>query len=578
MLKIKVKNQQQELTFEHLQGPLLLGRAPQGEGPSFVLMDPTTSRKQLIVESVAPGRVRLKNLGGPITIDGHGGLEKQAKVTLPLPVHLNFGQTQLGIFAVKVVESRLSTIMRPAQTKSLHSVGRTPSPQQLAEWFETLFKVHRAAAGTRAFFDETARAIVELVGLDRGLVLLREDEQWAVQARFARGDRAADAYSKTVLAEVLAKKSTVFEKPASADAPQSLQMVDAYVASPLLDESERVIGVLFGSRDVRTQLPTEDQRLGGVSPLEAQVVQLLAAAASAGMMRAQKEREAAKLRLQFEQFFSPQLVEELQQNPRLLEAAERELTVLFADLRGFSRISERLGAEQTFRLVSEVMDMLTEQVMSEGGVIIDYYGDGMAAMWNVPKPQPDHALRACRAALAMQEKLGTLGQRWAQALGAPLRMGVGMHTGLAQVGNAGSRRRQKYGPRGHTVNLASRVEGATKHLGVPMLISGATREALGPSLPTRRLCQVRVVGIQQPVTLYELAAAEPTADWRTLSARYEALLEQCERGELSEAVQGLQALHREPTGAQDTPTRKLLAQAQRSVDGRFDPIFELDSK
>ena len=133
-------------------------------------------------------------------------------------------------------------------------------------------------------------------------------------------------------------------------------------------------------------------------------------------------------------------------------------------------------------------------------------------MWNAPVAQPDHAARACRAALAMIGELPGLNERWAGRIGAPLALGIGVNTGAALVGNTGSRRRLKYGPLGNTVNLASRVEGATKQLGVPVLITGGTRGRLAAPFATRRLCRVRVVGIDAPVELFELhgETATPT--------------------------------------------------------------------
>ena len=109
---------------------------------------------------------------------------------------------------------------------------------------------------------------------------------------------------------------------------------------------------------------------------------------------------------------------------------------------------------------------LTAAVLDHDGLIIDYYGDGLAAMWNAPADQPEHPELACRAALAMIEALPAVGEKWAKVLPDELRIGVGVHTGVAQVGNAGSSRRAKYGPRGANVNLASRIEGATKAVGV----------------------------------------------------------------------------------------------------------------
>src|SRR5438270_1912683 len=125
-------------------------------------------------------------------------------------------------------------------------------------------------------------------------------------------------------------------------------------------------------------------------------------------------------------------------------------------------------------------------------------------MWNAPTGQADHAARGCRAALAMLADLPGLDAHWRDRLGGPLRLGIGLNTGRALVGNTGSRIKFKYGALGNTVNLASRVEGATKQLGVPLLITGATRAPVGESFAARRLCRARLTGIADPVDLDEL--------------------------------------------------------------------------
>ena len=101
------------------------------------------------------------------------------------------------------------------------------------------------------------------------------------------------------------------------------------------------------------------------------------------------------------------------------------------------RISEQLGTQFTYQMLSEVLEYFTTRVIDNGGVIIDYYCDGLAAMWNAPQNQPDHALRACHSAIAMVSEINQLNQRWRERLHRPLRIGVGIHTDSALVGNAG---------------------------------------------------------------------------------------------------------------------------------------------
>ena len=228
-------------------------------------------------------------------------------------------------------------------------------------------------------------------------------------------------------------------------------------------------------------------------------MQLLAAAVGANLARSMAQRT----RVQFEQFFSPDLVRELQRDAKLLEGRTDEVTILCSDLRGFTALSERLGAQKTCRMLRDMMERLSERICEQGGAIVDYAGDGILAMWNAPARQSDHAERACRAGLAMLGELPALNARWGDEAAGGLALGIGINTGEALVGNTGSTRKFKYGPHGHAVNLASRVQDATKKLGLPLLITAATRERLPAALLTRRIGRVVLPGVREPVVAYE---------------------------------------------------------------------------
>src|SRR5262249_19084877 len=155
----------------------------------------------------------------------------------------------------------------------------------------------------------------------------------------------------------------------------------------LLDRAGRVIGALYGERS-REGPPTP-----GGGKLEAILVDLLACGVATGLARQEQERAAVQAQVRFEQFFGPELARHLQQEPDLLEGREAEVTLLFCDIRGFSRVSERLGPAGTVRWVGDVMGELSECVLAEGGVLVDYVGDEMLAMWGAPRPQADQASR-----------------------------------------------------------------------------------------------------------------------------------------------------------------------------------------
>jgi len=309
-------------------------------------------------------------------------------------------------------------------------------------------------------------------------------------------------------------------------------------------------------------------------------MQLLASVVGVGLARQEQESRAARRLVQLEQFFPGDLAREMEQNPHVLDGQEREVTILFSDIRGFSRIAERLGPSDTCRLVADVMDRLTTCVLEAAGVVVHYAGDGLMALWNAPTDMPDHAARACQAALAMLAQLPELDKEWQPRLGGPVRLGIGLNTGLALCGNTGSKMKFHYGALGHAVNLASRVEGATKQLGIPLIITGSTHAQLRDGLPTRQLCRARLVGIDGITELYELHAESAENGWLDWRATYEKGLAQYEAGQLVEACSTLYTLlvgRRDP----DRPTLTLLARATQALTKspeHFDPVIDLARK
>jgi adenylate cyclase len=232
---------------------------------------------------------------------------------------------------------------------------------------------------------------------------------------------------------------------------------------------------------------------------------------------------------------------------------------MFADIRGFSRISAKLqSAAALVEWLSDVMSVLSDCVVAEEGVLVDYIGDELMAMWGAPARQEDHAIRACRAAQLMMAEVRRMSAEWHAKLGETFDVGIGINSGPAYVGNTGSRRKFKYGPLGTTVNMASRVQGTTKYLGSPILITAETLRGAGENLTTRRLRKVQVVNINTPVELYELAM-NPDEKWQTLRRQYELALDSFEKGNLAQSVGILGTLLE--TYPDDVASRMLLRHA-----------------
>ncbi|MCI0356962.1 MAG: GAF domain-containing protein [Planctomycetaceae bacterium] len=582
MLQITLTNQRQRRQITHEGSPLEFGRLPKANCDNQIVVDdPYTSREQVRLEELDSGDVRVVNLGSPIILPDGSKLPSGQTMNLIVPARIAFGMTSLDLSVVPKdpFTASMHSIDPPSRSGTLvttadNLAAEAPSAERLARWFEALLGVQRAAAGSQEFYSDTARAVVQLVGLDRGMVLLKRADDWETVASHSHKRGDTRQFSRRVLAEAEAQQRTYYQQFRDDSHAMSLANIEAVVASPIFNERGNVVGAVYGSRDV-----SPDHAARGILPLEAQFVQLLAAAVSTGLARVAQEAEAARARVQFEQFFSPELAGALQRDRGILAAQERELTLLFADLRGFSRVAERIGAAETYKLLSDILDRLTNQVMDYGGVVIDYYGDGLAAMWNAPTDQPQHADLAAEAALAMLGELPKLNEAWEEKLGTRIRLGIGLHTGTAQVGNSGSQRRLKYGPRGHAVNLASRVEAATKVLRAACLLTASTQSALTIAVPRRRVCRAQLSGMADPVDLFELPAAGDET-WPARCERYEQALRCWEAERADECLAICRAMQAE-YGTGDGAVEWLAGKAQERVadsSTAFLRVFAVETK
>ena len=158
------------------------------------------------------------------------------------------------------------------------------------------------------------------------------------------------------------------------------------------------------------------------------------------------------------------------------------------------------------------MDRFCEIIGRHDGVIIDFYGDGVSAFWNAPIEQPDHAILACQAAMEIVSCMPELDKNWQGIIGHRLQVGIGVNTGMAQVGNSGSSSRLKYGPQGRTVNVASRLENATKRIGAPILISGTTAAQVKGKFNFRRICTTFLSGFHEPTDVFQIASFQESID------------------------------------------------------------------
>jgi adenylate cyclase len=187
------------------------------------------------------------------------------------------------------------------------------------------------------------------------------------------------------------------------------------------------------------------------------------------------------------------------------------VTVLFTDIRDFTTISESRSPEEVVALLSDYFELMNAIVERHNGVIVQYLGDSIYAMWNAPEPDPDHVNDACRCVLALKEGIDELNAA-NRASGLPeLVTRFGLHTGEAVVGSVGASSRRQYTAMGDTVNVASRLEGINKEFGTTILVSRAVREAADPGFAFRALGRARAKGRAEEIEVFELTGMAPDA-------------------------------------------------------------------
>ena len=262
--------------------------------------------------------------------------------------------------------------------------------------------------------------------------------------------------------------------------------------------------------------------------------------------------ERARVRSAFAHYMAPSLVDELAEHPERLQLGgeTRELTVLFSDVRGFSRLSEGMAADTLVRFVNRLFTPLTEVILDERGTIDKYIGDAVMAFWNAPLDDPDHARNACRAALRMVEELERLnvaGDAERERTGKPhekVRIGIGLNSGPCCVGNLGSPQRFDYSIIGEAVNVASRLEGVTKTYGLP-IVAGASTAAAAPDFAFIHIDTIVPRGKERRERVYALMGDEETArthGFKALKEAIDAYHAGREAGDMDAAVKALTAL------------------------------------
>jgi adenylate cyclase len=240
----------------------------------------------------------------------------------------------------------------------------------------------------------------------------------------------------------------------------------------------------------------------------------------ASFVREQAQRK--QIRSAFAQYMSPALVEQLAQSPEklVLGGEERELTIMFSDVRGFTTISEtyKNDPQGLTTLMNRFLTPLTNAILARKGYIDKYMGDAIMAFWNAPLDDKEHELNACEAAVGMLERIDELNalreQEAKEAAHAfiPINVGIGLNTGICTVGNMGSDIKFNYSVLGDSVNLASRLEGQSKEYGFPIIVGSKTALAAKDKFAILELDFIMVKGKKEPEVIYAIAGRGDTAN------------------------------------------------------------------
>ena len=551
------------------------------------------SRELVRVSPRGADAIHLQNISKKVSFELAGSeqslLEPLTSRKVMLPVEIKIGELLITIEQAAVIDDSLESfgwqIEAPnAGSDVMDMASRTMTlegyqdqiPAEFLPWLKDAMQicmnVFQSALNSDAFFHEGARAVVTIAAMDSGQVLLRNGDSWINQTIFLAdpSDVEAGVPSQRVLKKVLDEKRTCWQLPQGEGSVRgSIVDISAVVAAPILNTSKEVIGVLYADRRLKAFGAQTN-----INKLEALLVEMLACGIATGLSRLGME----KAQVQYEQFFTPALAKRLIEEPDLLKGNDRPITVMFCDISGFSAISERLQPAITLDWIHDCLSHFSGCVLATGGVLVDYVGDELMAMWVAPDPVDDHAERACRAAIDIMRSLNQINLDWESTIGAETNVCIGVNSGPARVGNTGSKQKFKYGALGNTVNLAARVQSASKHLRSRLIISGATSRLLPISFQRRRLCQVRVKGIAAPVQLFELCDNNTEA-WAHVQSEYERSLEAAEGCHLQQAITTLgNLLENSPN---DGPTLVLLERLVKSmIEGheQLDPVWELPSK
>lgn len=447
---------------------------------------------------------------GPITLSSTIGRE------LPRSQEVNFddsplGHTQVAISVNEIIgrKSNLTIESAVATAEEIKDLRRK------AKFLDLLFEMSKTLGTVfdlEEIFEKATDLIFRGTPADRVIALLA-DEAGDYDSLYQIGAKTRDesfaklseklTVSRTITRRVMEDGVAILSQDAKTDeqfqGAESIvsQGVRSTICAPLITQSG-IHGVLYADRLDPFSAFRQDH-LELISAVGAQT------AVTVETVKAHKRLAREEVaRANYSRFMPEYVVQQLLENPDSfrLGGANQMITVLFADIRGFTAISENENPEKVVGLLNQYFTAMTEIIFEHGGTLDKYIGDGLMALFGAPTATPDDARNALNAAVAMQKRLVTLKGELAEQGFDRIAIGIGLHTGVATIGYIGSERRSEYTAIGDTVNLASRLESNT--IGGQILISEATALAAGNIFPMIKREPLTVKNRKQAVDLFEV--------------------------------------------------------------------------
>ena len=390
--------------------------------------------------------------------------------------------------------------------------------QKAADNLKIIYHVSEALAGNldlNRVLNDVLDKIFEVVKADRGVIFLLDpkDGKLIRSAQKARGQKTTGEIpvSHTILNHVLKNQTAVLTTDAMKDdrfaEGQSILMQNIQSAAcvPLICR-KKVVGVLQVESTQRVQAFARDDLalLTGIGGQAAIAIE------NAGLLR--KAEEEAEIRTNLQRYLAPQIAQQVIEKKinLTLGGVQQRITILFSDMRGFTKMTEEVGATEIVRTLNEYFERMVQVIFRNMGTLDKFVGDAIMALWGVPLGSPDDAYHAVRAAVEMQRELFML-NLWRRQTGQrPLYMGIGLNTGDAVVGNMGASNMMQYTAMGGAVNHASRIE--SKTTASQILISTTTRAEVERLVRVREMPSVELKGIKGVVSVWSvtgLAADAP---------------------------------------------------------------------